>query len=56
VILNNDLDKAGARGEAEGAFGNVNIGRIERDASLHNTFTILELALVLTKSTNASGL
>jgi hypothetical protein len=57
VILdnNNDLDKARARGQAEGASSKVNTGRIKLDASLYNSFLTLELALVLTESINISG-
>jgi hypothetical protein len=57
VILDNndDPDKAGAGDEAEGAFGDVDTERTKQDASLHNTFLTLELALAPTKSINASG-
>ena len=41
--------------EAEGASGDVDTGRIERDASLHDTFATSELALAPTESTDASG-
>jgi hypothetical protein len=56
ILDNNDPDEAGARGEAKGAFGNVDTGRIKRDASLHDTFATSELASAPTKSTDASGL
>jgi hypothetical protein len=57
VILDNDdgPDKAGAGGQPEGAFGAVDTGRIELDASLHNTFPTSELALAPTEPINASG-
>jgi hypothetical protein len=55
ILDNDDPDEAGATGEAEGASGNVDTRRIERDASLHNTVATLELALAPTKSTDASG-
>jgi hypothetical protein len=57
VILDGDDPvEVGAGGEAEGASDDVDTGRIERDASLYNTFVILELASAPTKSTDASGL
>jgi len=44
VILDNDDPvEISAGDEAEDASGNVDTGRIERDASLYNTFAILEL-------------
>jgi hypothetical protein len=57
VILDNDddPDEAGAGGQAEGASGEVNTGRIKRDASLYNTFPTSELASVPTESIDASG-
>lgn len=55
MILDDDLDEAGARDEAEGASGDVDTGRIDPDASLHNTFATSELASVPTKSMDASG-
>jgi hypothetical protein len=58
VILENDddLDKADIRGKAKGAFSNINIKHIKRDANLHNTFATLKLALAPIKPINASGL
>jgi hypothetical protein len=58
VILDNDndLDKVGARGQAEGASSEVDTRCIKLDASLHNTILTLELALALTESINTSGL
>jgi hypothetical protein len=56
VILDGDDPvEAGAGGEAEGASDDVDTGRIERDASLYNTFATSELASAPTKSTDASG-
>jgi hypothetical protein len=51
VILDNDDDPD----EAEGNSGEVDSGRIELDASLHNTFQTSELALAPTESIDASG-
>jgi len=57
VILDNDddLDKAGTGGQAEGASGEVDTGHIELDASLHNTFSTSELASAPTESIDTSG-
>jgi hypothetical protein len=57
VILDNDddPDEAGAGGQLEGASGIVDTGRIELDASLHNTFPTLELASAPTETIDASG-
>jgi hypothetical protein len=57
VILDNDddLDEADAGDKAEGASSNVDIGRIERNASLHDIFATSELASAPTESINASG-
>jgi hypothetical protein len=56
VILDGDDPvEAGAGGEAEGASDDVDTGRIERDASLYNTFATSELASAPIKSTDASG-
>jgi hypothetical protein len=57
VILDNDddPDEAGAGGQAEGASGAVDTGRIELDASLHNTFPTLELVSAPTESIDTSG-
>ena len=56
VILNNDDSvEAGVGDEAKGASRDVDIGRIERDASLHQTFAIPELAPAPTKSINTFG-
>ncbi|PVH67637.1 hypothetical protein DL98DRAFT_639498 [Cadophora sp. DSE1049] len=56
VILDNDddLDKARAGGQAEGASGEVDTGRIELDASLHNSFPTSELASAPTDSIDTS--
>jgi hypothetical protein len=45
VILDNDddLDKARAGDQAEGASSEVDTGRIELDASLHNSLLTSEL-------------
>jgi hypothetical protein len=40
--------------KAEGASGKVDTGRIELDASLHNSLLTSELALALTESINTS--
>jgi hypothetical protein len=58
VILDNDddLDKAGSRGQSEGASDEVDTGHIELDASLRNTSSTSELASAITESTDASGL
>ncbi|KAH6701256.1 hypothetical protein BKA61DRAFT_617875 [Leptodontidium sp. MPI-SDFR-AT-0119] len=57
VILDNDddPDNADAGNEAEGAFGDIDTGRIERDASPH-IFATLELALAPIESIDTSGL
>ncbi len=57
MILDNDddLDKAGTGGQAEGASGEVDTGHIELDASLHNTFSTSELASAPTESIDTSG-
>ena len=55
ILDNDDLDEAGAGDEAEGASGDVDTGRIERDASPHNTFATSELASAPTESIDASG-
>jgi hypothetical protein len=57
VILDNDdhPDKAGAGGQAEGASGKVDTGRIKLDASLHNTFATSELASAPIETINASA-
>lgn len=55
MILDDNLDEAGARDEAEGAFSDVDTERIDPDASLHNTFATSELASVPTKFMNASS-
>jgi hypothetical protein len=57
VILDIDdyLDEADAGGEPEGASSDVDTGRIERDASLHDAFATLEPASAPIKSINVSG-
>ncbi|KAG4432844.1 hypothetical protein IFR05_011683 [Cadophora sp. M221] len=56
VILDNhdDLDKARSGGQAEGASGKVDTGRIELDASLHNSLPTSKLALAPTESIDTS--
>jgi hypothetical protein len=56
MTLDNESDEAGAEGKVEGLFGDVDTGRIEWDASLHNTSAISERASAPTKSIDASGL
>jgi hypothetical protein len=56
ILDDDDSDEASARDEAEGVSGDVDTGRIARDASLHHTFATLELALAPTKSIDTSGL
>jgi hypothetical protein len=56
MTLDNESDEAGAEGKVEGLFGDVDTGRIEWDASLHNTSAISECASALTKFIDASGL
>jgi hypothetical protein len=58
VILDNDdhLDEAGAGGQAKGASGKVDTGRIKLDASLYNTFATSELASAPTETIDASAL
>ena len=48
MILDNDddLDKARSGGQAEGASGKVDTGRIELDASLHNSLPTRDLGLM----------
>jgi len=56
ILVNDDSDEAGAGDdEAEAASGDVNTGRIERDASLQNSFATSELASAPTKSIDISG-
>ncbi|PVH67366.1 hypothetical protein DL98DRAFT_600594 [Cadophora sp. DSE1049] len=55
LLDDDDADNTGAGNEAEGAFGDIDTGRIERDASLH-IFATLELAPTPTESIDASGL
>jgi hypothetical protein len=55
MILDDDLDKACTGDEAKGAIGDVDTGRVKRDASPHYTFVTLELALEPGKSIDASG-
>ena len=54
MILDSD-DYPGAGGQAESASGEVNTGRIDLNASLHNTFATSELASAPTESIDASG-
>jgi len=53
--IDDDLDEADAEDEAEGASSDIDTGRLERDASLHDTFATSELASTPTKSIDASG-
>jgi hypothetical protein len=56
MILDDDeLDEAGTGHKAEGTSGDVDTGRIGRDASPHNTLATSELASGPTKSIDASG-
>ncbi|CZR65235.1 uncharacterized protein PAC_15135 [Phialocephala subalpina] len=55
ILDDDDSDKASARDEAEGASGDVNTVRTERDASPRNTSATSELASGPTKSIGASG-
>ena len=55
MILDDDSHKAGAGDEVEGAIIDVDTGRVERDARLHNTLVTPELALEPGKSIDASG-
>lgn len=54
--IDDDLDEADAEDEAEGASSNIDTRRLERDASLYDTFTTSELASTLIKSIDISGL
>jgi len=54
--INDDLDEANAKDKAEGAFSDFDNGRLKRNASVHDIFATLKLALALIKSINASGL
>jgi hypothetical protein len=56
ILDDDDSDKACAGDEAEGAIGDVDTGRVERDASPHNTLITSELELEPGKSIDASGL
>jgi hypothetical protein len=55
ILDDDDSDKACAGDEAECATGDVDTGRVERDASPHNTLVTSELALEPVKSIDASG-
>ena len=55
MILDDESDEAGTGDKAKGAFGDVDNGRIERNASPHNTFATSELAPAPTKSIDTSG-
>jgi hypothetical protein len=55
ILDDDDSDEAGAGDEAEGASGDVATGRVERDASPHNTPATSELASRPTKSSDASS-
>ena len=54
ILDDNDSDKACAEDEAEGTISDVDTGRVERDASPHNTVITLELALRPVTSIDAS--
>ena len=53
--IDDDLDEADAEDEAEGASSDVDTGRLEWDAGLHDTFATSELASAPTNSIDASG-
>ena len=55
MTLDDESDEAGTGDKAEGAFGDVDNGRIEQDASPYNTFATSELASGPTKSIGESG-
>ena len=52
----NDLDKARAGGQAEGASSEIDTGCIKLDASLYNSFPTFKLALAPTKPIDTSSL
>ena len=56
ILDDDDSDEAGAGDEAEGASGDVDTSRVERDASPHNTLATSELASGPTESIDASDL
>ncbi|KAH6678701.1 heterokaryon incompatibility protein-domain-containing protein [Halenospora varia] len=55
MIFDDALDQAGAADEAEDASGDINIRRIGRDRSPHNTLASSELASGPAKSIDTSG-
>jgi hypothetical protein len=55
ILDDDDSDEAGAEDEAEGASGDVDTERVERDARPQKTFAISELASGPTESIDASG-
>ena len=55
ILDNDDADNTGAGNEAQGAFGDINTGRIKQDASPY-IFATSELAPTLTESIDISGL
>ena len=56
MIIDDDSDEVGAVDIAEGASSDIDPRCIEQDTSLDNTFVISELALMLIKSIDTSGL
>jgi hypothetical protein len=54
ILDDDDSSKAAVGHEAAGAIGECDTGRVEWDASLHNTFVTSELALEQGKSIDAS--
>ena len=56
ILDDDDLDKVCVRDEAEGAISDIDIRRVERDTSPHNTLITLELVLEPVKSINTSYL
>jgi len=55
ILDDDDSDKACAGDEAEGAISDIHTGRIERDASPHNTLVTSELTLEPGKSIGVFG-
>ncbi len=55
MIFDDELDQAGAADEADYASGDINIGRIGRDRSPHNTLASSELASGPAKPIDTSG-
>lgn len=55
IVDDDESDDAGVRDKAEGASGDVDIGRVRQDASPHNTLTTSELACESAESIDTSG-